>query len=94
MPTYDYVCDGCQHEFEEFQSIVDSPKKKCPECGTMKLRRLIGTGAALIFAILRSKDFLGITTSFTAEFLGTETQDRDFLSIVTGHVNLPTIIEV
>lgn len=49
MPTYDYVCDGCQHEFEEFQSIVDSPKKKCPECGKMKLRRLIGAGAALIF---------------------------------------------
>lgn len=49
MPTYDYVCDSCQHEFELFQSIVDPPRKKCPECGRMKLRRLIGAGAALIF---------------------------------------------
>ncbi len=49
MPTYDYVCDACNHAFELFQSITDSPKKKCPECGKSKLRRLIGTGAAIVF---------------------------------------------
>ena len=49
MPTYDYECDGCGHEFELFQSITDSVKRKCPECGRMKLRRLFGTGAALVF---------------------------------------------
>ena len=49
MPTYDYVCDACEHQFELFQSITESPKKKCPECGKMKLRRLIGPGAAVIF---------------------------------------------
>ncbi len=49
MPTYDYVCDSCDHKFELVQSIKDEPKKKCPECGKSKLRRLFGTGAAIIF---------------------------------------------
>jgi putative FmdB family regulatory protein len=49
MPTYDYVCDACQHEFELFQSITEPVKRKCPECGKNKLRRLIGTGAAIMF---------------------------------------------
>ena len=49
MPTYDYVCEACDHEFELFQSIKDSVKRKCPECGRLKLRRLIGPGAAIVF---------------------------------------------
>ena len=49
MPTYDYVCGACQHEFELFQSIKDDPKRKCPECGRLKLRRLIGPGGAIVF---------------------------------------------
>ena len=49
MPTYDYECDACGHEFELFQSISDSVKRKCPECGALKLRRLFGTGAAVVF---------------------------------------------
>ncbi|MEO1496057.1 MAG: zinc ribbon domain-containing protein [Planctomycetota bacterium] len=49
MPTYDYECDACGHEFELFQQISDPVKKKCPECGKMKLRRLFGTGAAVVF---------------------------------------------
>jgi putative FmdB family regulatory protein len=49
MPTYDYVCDACQHQFEAFQSIKEEPKRKCPECGRQKLRRLIGPGAAIVF---------------------------------------------
>jgi len=49
MPTYDYVCDACRHQFELFQSITDAPKRKCPECGRVKLRRLIGPGAAIVF---------------------------------------------
>jgi len=49
MPTYDYVCDACGHEFELFQSIKADPEKKCPECGKNMLRRLIGPGAAVIF---------------------------------------------
>jgi len=49
MPTYDYVCDACEHTFEEFQSFSAKHLKKCPECGKNKLRRLIGTGAGIIF---------------------------------------------
>ena len=49
MPTYDYECDDCGHEFELFQSMSDSVKRKCPECGKNKLRRLFGTGGAIMF---------------------------------------------
>ena len=49
MPTYDYQCGACGHEFELFQQMSASIKKKCPECGKLKLKRLIGTGAGIIF---------------------------------------------
>ena len=49
MPTYGYACEKCGHEFDEFQSIMAKPLRKCPECGKMALKRLIGAGAAIIF---------------------------------------------
>src|SRR4029077_8993133 len=49
MPTYEYVCDACEHAFEEFQSFSDEVLTKCPKCGKKKLRRLFGTGAAILF---------------------------------------------
>ena len=49
MPTYDYVCDACGHAFELFQSMADSVKRTCPKCKKRKLRRLIGTGGAIMF---------------------------------------------
>ena len=49
MPTYDYVCDACEHSFELFQSIKAEPEKKCPQCGKKKLRRLFGIGAGVVF---------------------------------------------
>ena len=49
MPTYDYVCQACKHEFEEFQSITAKSLRKCPACGKLKLKRLIGIGAGIIF---------------------------------------------
>jgi putative FmdB family regulatory protein len=49
MPTYEYQCDACEHNFDEFQSINDKPLKKCPKCGKPKLRRVFGTGAAILF---------------------------------------------
>jgi putative FmdB family regulatory protein len=49
MPTYDYRCRACEHEFEAFQSMKDKPLRKCPECGKLKLERLIGMGAGVIF---------------------------------------------
>jgi len=49
MPTYDYRCGACGHEFEAFQSITAKPLRKCPECGHNTLSRLIGTGGGIIF---------------------------------------------
>ena len=49
MPTYDYECDACGHRFELYQSISADPERKCPACKKLKLRRLIGTGAAVVF---------------------------------------------
>lgn len=49
MPTYDYLCDACGHKFENFQGINDPVLKKCPKCKKSKLRRLFGTGAAVVF---------------------------------------------
>jgi putative FmdB family regulatory protein len=49
MPTYEYRCIACKHQFEVFQSITEGPRRKCPECGRNALERLIGTGAAVLF---------------------------------------------
>lgn len=49
MPTYDYVCDACAHEFEAFESIKADPQTTCPTCHEAKLRRKIGPGAAILF---------------------------------------------
>ena len=49
MPTYEYKCGNCEHLMEIFQSITASPKKKCPECGKLKLQRLMGIGSGVIF---------------------------------------------
>lgn len=49
MPTYDYICEDCGYEFEQFQSIKAPPLRKCPICKKTSLKRLIGSGSALIF---------------------------------------------
>ena len=49
MPTYEYECDACEHGFEEWQTMSEAPLTKCPKCGKKKLRRLFGTGAAVLF---------------------------------------------
>ena len=49
MPTYDYVCDQCEHSFEAFQRIDEEGLTDCPECGKSALRRLFGAGSGLLF---------------------------------------------
>src|ERR1039457_5521983 len=56
MPTYEYVCSKCGHEFEKFQSMSDKPLEICPKdlCGRKKwgkgnVKKQIGLGAGLIF---------------------------------------------
>ncbi len=48
MPTYQYRCNDCQHEFEEFQSMLDEALTKCPECDG-KIQRLISGGSGFLF---------------------------------------------
>jgi len=56
MPTYEYVCEKCGHQFDYFQSITAEPLAVCPNArsarprwGRGKVRRAIGGGAGLIF---------------------------------------------
>ena len=49
MPTYEYRCESCDHQFELFHSIKDPVRRKCPKCGKLTLKRLIGTGGGVIF---------------------------------------------
>ena len=49
MPTYEYVCRACRHEFERFQPITSSPVRTCPKCGRKRVERKIGIGAAVLF---------------------------------------------
>jgi len=56
MPTYEYVCEKCGHEFEKSQPISSKPLTVCPEesCaqkrwGKGKVKRMISTGGGLIF---------------------------------------------
>lgn len=45
MPTYEYVCNACKENFEEFQKITDPVIKKCPFCGKKKVERLVSATA-------------------------------------------------
>ena len=56
MPTYEYSCQKCGQNFEAFQSMRDEPFRECPKelCRLPKwahgkVKRLLGTGAGLIF---------------------------------------------
>jgi putative FmdB family regulatory protein len=48
MPTYEYECKSCGHNFEVFQAMSDEPLKTCVKCGK-EVRRLIFGGAGVIF---------------------------------------------
>lgn len=49
MPTYDYQCTSCEHEFEAFQRMSEAPLSDCPACAQPALKRKIGLGAGFIF---------------------------------------------
>ena len=49
MPTYEYECGACQHRFDEMQGFHDPVLRKCPECGRLKLKRLLGSGGGIVF---------------------------------------------
>jgi putative FmdB family regulatory protein len=49
VPTYEYRCEECGHEFERFQTITARPIRKCPNCDKATVKRLIGVGSGVIF---------------------------------------------
>ena len=49
MPTYEYRCKSCGYEFEEFQSMSSDPLVICPKCAEPSLKRLMSSGAGLVF---------------------------------------------
>jgi len=49
VPTYEYLCEKCGYGFEKLQSITARPLRKCLKCGKNNVKRLIGTGAGVIF---------------------------------------------
>ncbi len=49
MPTYEYVCRGCGHEFEKFQPITAAAVTTCPKCKRRRVERKIGIGAGVLF---------------------------------------------
>ena len=49
MPTYEYECAACHHQFEQYQAMTDAPVRKCPVCGKLRVERLINGGAGIIF---------------------------------------------
>ena len=48
MPTYEYKCKKCEHDFEIFQNMSDDKLDKCPKCGG-KISRVIFGGTGIIF---------------------------------------------
>ena len=48
MPTYEYGCTACGHEWEETQRITEAPKEICPKCAELKAHRLISGGTNFI----------------------------------------------
>lgn len=49
MPTYEYRCEACGHEYERVEKITKAPHRKCPNCGKLKSKRMLSGGAGLIF---------------------------------------------
>ena len=49
MPTYEYTCAACGHDFERFESITAKPNKLCPKCGKKKGERRISAGGGFLF---------------------------------------------
>ena len=48
MPTYEYRCGKCGHQFEVFHGIRDQRPRRCPRCRG-RARRVPAGGAGLLF---------------------------------------------
>ena len=48
MPTYEYACEACDHQWEEIQSMKDEPIKDCPACSGDTAKRLISKSSFVL----------------------------------------------
>jgi putative FmdB family regulatory protein len=48
MPTYEYACGACGHQWEQVQRIVEAPIEVCPKCAQSAAHRLISGGTNFI----------------------------------------------
>lgn len=67
MPTYEYICKNCGHEFELVQRMSAGVKRKCSQCGQRKLCRLMGTGVQTLTSKERISFAMGVHPSQIAE---------------------------
>ena len=47
MPTYTYECQKCHQTTDLFHAMSETPRVKCPACGSVRMKRLLGTGAGV-----------------------------------------------
>ncbi len=48
MPIYEYECESCGERKDFIQKMDEAPKKKCPACGKLKLKRLVSSGGFIL----------------------------------------------
>jgi putative FmdB family regulatory protein len=85
MPTYEYKCQKCGHDFSEFQRIVDPPIKDCPKCKKKDcVEQIISGGSGLIFkgsgfyeTDYKRKSSGGSSTSSSSSSIGTTDTKKD-----------------
>jgi putative FmdB family regulatory protein len=78
MPTYEYRCKSCGYEFEELQSIHDKSLTVCPKCAKPALKRLLSSGAGLVFkgSGFYQTDYKKSNSSTSASSKGTDTKKQ------------------
>ena len=72
MPTYQYRCKECDHDFEVVQSFTDDPLEACPECGG-RLKKVYGNvGISFKGSGFYKTDSRGSKTSTSTPSAGSE----------------------
>lgn len=84
MPTYDYTCTECQHDWEDFHSITDEPVKVCPNCGKETAKRLISGGSGKGVVKLTGNDLNEKIASDVTQMRQRSHTDEKFLANMVG----------
>tara|TARA_R110000824_G_scaffold143199_1_gene310726 strand:+ start:1468 stop:1860 length:393 start_codon:yes stop_codon:yes gene_type:complete len=66
MPTYEYQCEACDHNFDVFQKNTKA-KRKCPKCGKFKLERLISACHGYVAAAQGDMKTIGDLANFNRD---------------------------